>query len=439
MAAAAQIEGTTARAIVTSVESLIERGSLEPGEVLPSVRALARDLGVSPVTVTSAYKELRARGVVTTHERRRTRVSARPTVVSRGMLPLNGDVRDLASDNPDPAFLPDLGTALRKIDTPPDLYGRPPVLPAFAEIAAGELTQLEVDASHIAVVNGTFDGVERLLDAHLKQGDAVAVEDPAYTGVLDLVRALGLEPIGVPIDEEGMKPDALAKALRAGVGACVITPRAQNPLGAALTRERADQLRRVLAKHRRVLLIEDDHAGPVTSQPYFTLTADQERWAVIRSVSKFLGPDLRLAMMCGDQLTIAQVLGRQLLGSGWVSYVLQRTVVELLSDAKTVKLFEQAANAYTQRRERVIEALAARGIKALGRSGLNIWLPVPEEGSAIRNLMQLGWAATAGEIFRLSSPPGLRITTAALPEEEADRLATDVERALNPQPGTARA
>jgi DNA-binding transcriptional MocR family regulator len=433
------VSGSTAREIVSSIEAAIERGALLPGQVLPSVRRLASELEVSPMTVVAAYKALRQRGVVTTHERRRTKVSSRPPIVRRSALPLTPDVQDLASDNPDPAFLPGLAPALRAIETPPHLYGAAPLLPELADLAAEEFRQLGLEPDQLAVVNGTFDGLERILQTDLKPGDAVAVEDPGYTGVLDLVRALGLQPVGVRLDECGMLPSALESALADGAKACVLTPRAQNPLGAALTAERATELRAVLGAHPDVLIIEDDHAGPVTELPYHTLVRGRAHWAMLRSVSKFLSPDLRLAVMCGDRKTVSQVLGRQLLASGWVSYVLQRTVVSVWSRPSTEALLEQATTAYSARRDAVLEALAARGIEAVGRSGLNVWIPVREEATALRNLMQLGWAAAAGEIFRLSSPPGLRITTAGLPESEAERLADDIVQALDPAPRTTRA
>ena len=71
----------------------------------------------------------------------------------------------------------------------------------------------------------------------------------------------------LPPDETGPVPDDLARALRAGVAAFILTPRAQNPTGAALDAARVRELRRVLGRHPDVLVVEDDHAGPVAGAP----------------------------------------------------------------------------------------------------------------------------------------------------------------------------
>ena len=96
----------------------------------------------------------------------------------------------------------------------------------------------------------------------------------------------------------------------------------------------------------------------------------------MRSVSKSLGPDLRLAAPRGDPATVGRVEGRQALGSGWVSHLLQDMVVALWSDPRTDGRLARAAVVYEQRREALLSALARHGIRAQGRSGLNVWIPV---------------------------------------------------------------
>jgi DNA-binding transcriptional MocR family regulator len=424
------LRGSTVREISQSVEDAIEQGTLRPADLMPSVRELASALQVSPATVARAFRELRSRGVLTTRERQGTRVSARPAIARRSAVPVQENVRDLSTENPDPRFLPNLAPVLRRLDSPQHLYGESTVLPELREEAARQFHQLGIDPEHLMVAEGTFAAIERILSAHLKPGDRVAVEDPGCVGVLDLIRAMGLHPVGVPVDEDGMDPEILGAVLADGVDAAIVTPRAQNPTGAALTSDRAAELREVLARFPHLLIIEDDYAGPVVNHPYHTLSDNRERWAAVRSVSKSLGPDLRLAVVAGDRVTMSRAEGRQALGPGWVSWLIQKLVVELWREPETHLSIAAAAEAYRSRANALIEALKARGIPARGGSSLTIWLPTAEETPVMRALLQSGWAVAAGEIFRLSSPPGIRITTAVLPEEDAPHLARDIAHAF---------
>jgi DNA-binding transcriptional MocR family regulator len=153
-------------------------------------------------------------------------------------------------------------------------------------------------------------------------------------------------------------------------------------------------------------------------------------------VSKSLGPDLRLAVVAGDATTIARVEGRQSLGAGWVSHILQEIVEILWSDPAVAKKLQLAAATYTTRRTALIDALKAHGIAAHGRSGLNVWIPVREEGSLISSLSAAGWAVRGGERYCLKSPPAIRVTIATLQPSEAIRLADDIARSVHPDQRT---
>jgi DNA-binding transcriptional MocR family regulator len=418
------IGGRTASALAQSAERAIMDGRLPPGGLLPSVRALADALGISAATVAAAYRTLRVRGLVAGEGRRGTRVVLRPPLLLRRPPVVTPGARDLAEGNPDPTWLPDLRPALRRAPGPSGLYGRPSFLPALRTLAARQLEQDHIPAASLAVVGGAMDGVERVLQAHLRPGDRIAVEDPGYAGVLDLAGALGLVPQPVSLDDFGVRPAALESALRAGARAVILTPRAQNPTGAAFDEARARALRTVLDRHPDVLLVEDDHAGPVAGTPALTLAHPRKpRWAVVRSVSKSLGPDLRLAILAGDATTVARVEGRQALGAGWVSHVLQAAVASLWTTATTDRRLGEAAQAYTRRRRALIDALARHGVAAHGRSGLNVWIPVREEAATIAGMAAAGWAIRAGEPYRIQSPPAVRITVSSLTLEEVPRVA----------------
>jgi DNA-binding transcriptional MocR family regulator len=428
-----RITGKGAGEIAASVERAIEAGSLSPGDPLPAVRRLATQLGVSPTTVAAALADLRSRGLVVTRERSRSYVSWRPPVAGawlESVIPAG--TRDLASGNPDPALLPNLKPFLRRMEPPHQLYGGDPVDPELLRLAEAEFAEAGIGAADIAVVSGALDGIERALQGHLRSGDVVAVEDPGYAGLFDLLRALGLALRPVPVDEKGMIPAALGEALGEGATAVVVNPRGQNPTGASLDRTRAEELRRVLDDAPNAMVVEDDHLGPIAGAPRLTLTTGRSRWAAARSVAKSLGPDIRLAVLAGDAQTISRVRGRQAVGPHWVSHLLQRLVAMLWSDTDVVATLEQAAEVYGERRDRFVKALAERGIEARASAGITVWIPVPEEAPVVQSLLERGWAVSPGAPYRLQSERAIRVTISTLKEREGYELAEAIEDALRP-------
>ncbi len=299
-------------------------------------------------------------------------------------------------------------------------------------MARAAFTEEGVPDGPMAVTSGALDGIERVLSAHLRPGDAVAVEDPGWGSLLDLVPALGLRAVPVALDDDGPLPEATDRALREGARALIVTDRAQNPTGAALGETRARELRAVLARHPHVLLVEDDHGHGIVDLPLRPLAGATTHWALVRSVAKAYGPDLRLAVLTGDTVTVDRVRGRQRLGPGWVSHVLQDAVLHLWRsgavDAAAV------AGAYGRRRDAVLGALRERGIEAHGRSGLNIWLPVPDETGAVARLLQAGWAVAPGARFRLASPPGVRLTVSTLTPDDTGPVADALASVTGPVP-----
>jgi DNA-binding transcriptional MocR family regulator len=432
-----QILGSTAAEISGSVEAGVRGGRLAPGAALPPVRRLAADLGVSPATVAAAYKALRDRGVVGTAGRAGTRVRARPALQPRQAqrLPPPPGALDLSVGEPDPRLLPDLGAALHRLDGTPVGYLNSGPLPDLLELARERLPVPRSAA--LTVTGGALDGIERTLTAYLRPGDRVAVEDPGWANLLDLIAALGLTPVPVPVDDDGPTEAGLAAALAGGVRAVVVTTRAQNPTGAAVTRRRALALRARLRGYPQVLVVEDDHAAELAPVPAHPLAGATGSWAFVRSVSKPYGPDLRLAILAGDETTVARVEGRMRVGTGWVSTVLQRLVIDLWRDPSVRPLVAAAAASYAERREALLAALRSGGVPAHGRTGINVWVPVADETAAVTRLRDDGYAVAPGSLYRIASPAGLRITVSPLDPDRIEPLAEAVRRATGPRP-TAR-
>ncbi|MBD0422534.1 aminotransferase class I/II-fold pyridoxal phosphate-dependent enzyme [Streptomyces sp. TRM S81-3] len=428
------ITGRRAAEISASIERAVGSGELEPGQPLPPMRELADRLGVNPNTVAAAYRTLRERGVIETAGRRGSRVRSKPATTGREFIRVEvpEGVRDVSDGNPDPALLPALGpvfaAAAGQGDREPMLYGHAALEPELVRLARADLDADGVPDGPVAVTSGSLDAMERVLAAHLRPGDAVAVEDPGWGSLLDLVPALGLRTVGVGVDDEGPLPDDVRRALAAGARALVVTDRAQNPTGAAVGATRARALRSVLCDHPETLLIEDDHGYRIVDLPLHPLAGTTHSWAFVRSAAKAYGPDLRLAVLTGDAVTLDRVRGRQRLGPGWVSRITQRAVARLWAEGSVDA--GAVAAAYGRRRDALLGALAERGVAAHGRSGMNVWIPVPDETGAVARLLHAGWAVAPGARFRMSAPPGIRVTVSTLAEQDIGPLADAVAAAL---------
>lgn len=431
-----RIKGRGASGIAADIEGAVGTGALRPGQSLPPLRELARELDVNPNTVAAAYRLLRDRGVIETAGRRGSRVRARPATAPRDALRIDlpPGTRDVSTGNPDTALLPPLADALAAAAADhaaaPALYGGPVTDAELADAARAAFDADGVPAGPVGLTSGSLDAMERVLTAHLRPGDAVAVEDPGWGSVHDLVPALGLRVVPVGVDDEGPLAEDVAGALEAGVRALVVTDRGQNPTGAALSAARAARLRDLLADHPSVLVIDDDHVHGLTSLPLHCLSGATDHWALVRSTAKAYGPDLRLAVYTGDAVTVDRVRGRHRLGAGWVSHLLQRAVVHLWRTGAVDT--DATARSYDLRRDALLGALAERGVTAHGRSGMNVWVPVSDETGAVAGLLQRGWAVAPGARFRARSAPGLRITVSPLGLGDIAPLADAVAETLRP-------
>jgi DNA-binding transcriptional MocR family regulator len=428
-------QGRTAKDISASVEAGVRSGQLSPGDQLPPVRELAVQLGVSPTTVAAAYGELRRRGITTGTGRAGTRIRGAPPVSSRAYLRAPAGTRDLVTGGPDPDLLPLLPARPARRST--RMYAEAPVAARLRRLAAAQLAADGIGAASLTVAGGALDGIERVLATWLTPSDRVIVEDPGHAVTFDLLAAMGYAVVPVPVDDLGIRPAELAAALTRGAGALIVTPRAQAATGAAWDADRAAAIGDVLRRHPSVGVIEDDHAGPVAGTPAFSACAGPkgakgtERWVIVRSVSKSLGPDLRLAVLAGDEATITRVAGRQALGTGWVSYQLQEMVADLWADPSVAAQLASAAGIYAGRRDALRSALRRHGITASGRSGFTCWVPVSDEDGVASSLAEAGWAVAPGQRFRIAAAPGVRISSARLEQADAASFAAEFARALH--------
>jgi DNA-binding transcriptional MocR family regulator len=431
-----EITGRSAADIAASVRALIERGALNPGDPLPPVRNLADNLGVNRNTAVAAYRQLIAAGMVVTRGRGGTHVADRSAVAQEGFA-ADSVLRDVATGNPDPDLIPDPSRVLAELAARPVLYGEPVIDPGLERWAQAWMgADVAPPDLRLTITSGAADAVERLLAQALVRDDAVALEDPCFLTSIHTVRVGGYRAVPVPVDDEGMTVDGLRSALDQGVRAVVCTPRAQNPTGSSLSERRAEQLRDVLRAHPYVLVIEDDHFSMLSRSPFRSLIGpDHRRWALVRSVSKFLGPDMCLAVTASDPDTAERLAMRLTPGTTWVSHLLQRLTLALVTDPVVVARIAEAGAHYAARNDAFAARLTALGVPAEAGDGLNLWvaLPVPARDVS-EQLMRRGWLVRAGDEFVLADAPAasrrLRLTVHDLTDADADRLAADIAAAV---------
>lgn len=430
----ARLDEPTARGLAAAVGRALRDGELTGGERLPPIRTVARELALSPTTVSAAWSILARAGAIRTAGRN-------GTIVAEQAQPAEGRIRrvvdpraqfalDLSTGVPDVALLPSLTTALQVLSTAgaSESYLEDPVLPELQELI---LEDWPTPASSLAIVDGAMDAVELVVRSQLQYGDTVVVEHPEFPPALDIFEAAGVGVIGVRLDDEGVVPAELEAALAKGPRAFFLQPRAHNPTGISTTPRRAEELARVLEEAPSpVLVVEDDSAGAISTSPDVSLGAFlPERTVHIRSFGKSHGPDLRLAAVSGPDEVLAGIARLRQLGQGWSSRLLQRVLLELLSDDAAVAQVAAARTTYAERRAAFCAVLRRHDIEVTGRDGLNVWVPVRDESAALVRLASLGIGVMPGGPFQVFPGEGafVRVTVGLL-DEELDELDEVAER-----------
>jgi len=433
-----KIRGKTAGEIFDHIRAMIQSGEVAPGTLLPTLRELAAELGVNRNTVALAYKRLTDAGFVLSKGRNGTLVRApiAPTDIE-GSTP-NLVLRDLASGNPAAAVLPQVSQLAAWIRTTPKLYGEPVLNP---ELEAAGLAWLAPDLDspfELNLTHGAVDAVERVLASYLIAGDRVAVEDPCFLSSISTLQHNRLQAAPVAMDEEGMQIESLSRQLAAGVQALIVTPRAHNPTGFGLSARRAESIRSLLARYPQVLVIVDDHFSLLSTQDYHSVVpANSRNWVLIRSMSKFLGPDLRMAFVASDSETSQRLRQRLNAGTNWVSHMLQDMAAGYLRSPDFQPAIQAARRGYFDRRASMVKALKQHGVTLSDHhDGLNVWIPLAQPSAAsVMQMAQRGWLVRGGEGFMLDHPgSGLRVTVADLDVTETTFIAKALAEILAQPP-----
>lgn len=435
-----RVRDATPRGIAAELARLINDGDIAPGARLPTVRQVAAALGVSPATVSSAWQALARAGLIASRGRAGSFVREErqewmtPRVHDLSVHP--GALRlDLSSGIPDAALLPDVSGAFSRVSGRvfTGRYHESPVLPELGDVLR---ESWPAQAEALTVVDGALDGVSRVLEQVVRFGDRVVVESPGFPYFFDLVDALGAQVVPVRMDAEGIDPSSLSRALAARPAALVLQPRAHNPTGVSMSADRAAEIVRLIRAARdgrRLVIVEDDHSGLISTAADVTLAQWLPDQVVhVRSFSKSHGPDLRIAALAGPSRIVDRVVARRLLGPGWTSRTIQAVLLDLLCDPAAIAAVARARDTYAARQQRIAASLRAKGIAVPVGDGVNVAWRVGDERGALVRLAASGIAVAAGSAFVVAGgddEPFIRATVGLVPQE-APWVADAVSRAV---------
>ena len=425
----------SAQSIAGAIGALVTDGRLTPGDRLPTVRSLAGHLGISPTTVSEAWRILARHGAIATDRRRGTTVrSTRVGAVGRyWQVPVEPGTLaiDLSTGTPDPALLPPLGPVLASLHAEAMVtsYNDRAVLP---DLEAAVRARWPCEPETLTVVDGAQDALDRIVAAHVRLGDTVVVEDPGFPPLLDMLELAGARIVGVPVDRHGIELAALRAALEIEPAAVFVQPRAQNPTGASFDADRAAAVAALL-EPTTTLIVEDDHSGEVSGVELHSIAAHlPHRVLHVRSFSKTHGPDLRVAAIAGPDVAVEPIVARRRLGPSWTSRLTQRILLAMLDDDAIEASIHHAGAVYADRRAALVAALDDEGVGSTPGSGLNLWLEVSDEQRAVVALAANGIGVAPGAPFRVAPAMSTIRVSLGAAGADLDRIAGAIAAAARP-------
>lgn len=432
----------------------IRSGALPPGSRLPSSRALAADLGVSRVTVSTAFAELEGTGLVVAAVGSGTRVApVLPTAARRdpgaeawaGMpADRNPDVIAFTGVG-DPAAYPvgEFGRALRHVlaregaaalSYAPDPAGDPSLRRTVTQLLASQ--GIGVPPESVLVTSGSQQALALVCQVLVRPGDRVVVEEPTYDLALRLLRSVGATLVGVPVDEHGMRVDVLAEVLP-GSRLLYTTPNFSNPTGATLSGPRRRRLLE-LARAHGVPVFEDDFAGDLRysgrAVPAIKSFDDGGHVLYAGTFSKLLMPGLRIGYLVADGPLRGRLAEAKQVTDLGTSLLLQRALDRFVTVGRYRVNLRRTTRLYRERRDALRAALAEHLPEvgfAVPVGGLFGWLALPDGVRADELLVTArdrGVDVAAGSRFFLDPADGAGFVRLNFAVQPPERITTGVAR-----------
>jgi GntR family transcriptional regulator / MocR family aminotransferase len=414
--------------IETYLRQGILSGSLAPETRLPASRQLAHDLGVNRITVENAYAELEADGMVYSRVGSGTYVLTPPSLPSlpttdgEPVWPLwqqtvraksaslnlarqdehgrsrRADLISFAGGSGDSHLFPAeefrkvLQNVMRRDGIAAMDYGeRNGYAPLRATIAHVLASQgLQTRPENILITSGSQQAISLVSQLLLNPGDTLLVENPTYSGALDLFRALGFKAVGIPVDGQGMQVEKLEKLLQQYHPKLIYTiPNFHNPTGTCLNGSRRRQLI-VLADRYNVPILEDDFVGDLRyegrTQPALKALDTGGRVIYVSTFSKMLMPGLRVGFLVADGPVYDCLVGLKRVNDLAASTLIQRALEAYVTVGRYQSHLRRSCQIFRTRRDAMLAALERHLPSGFHLDpplgGLFLWLQLPEGLSA---------------------------------------------------------
>jgi DNA-binding transcriptional MocR family regulator len=426
--------GPLYRAIADCLRDDITSGRLGPGTRLPTHRWLAERLGVTVGTVTRAYSEAARRGLLSGEVGRGTFV--RPAAPAADDTATEAVSLDLAHNHPPLPALGALGDALQRtlaslsvrgdlaglLDYPTDGGRR-----THREAGAAWIgrTGLHADPERVLVCAGSQHALTTVLATLLQPGDVLLTEALTYPGLKALANLLHIRLEGLPLDGDGLRPDALEQACRQGrPSALYCVPTVQNPTGSVMPESRRREIAAIASAHGLAVIEDDIHALLPPERPLPIAAFAPERTYYLTSTSKSLAPGLRVGYIFAPPADTSR-LAAGVRATTWGAAPLAAEVVSLWTRDGTADALLEARRAEAAARQ----ALAAEALRGAAYDahpvGYHLWLHLPEpwrsESFAAQSARR-GVTVTPAEAFvvgRDAAPHAVRLCLGAPRTREA--------------------
>jgi 2-aminoadipate transaminase len=248
---------------------------------------------------------------------------------------------------------------------------------------------LHCTPDQILITHGSQQGLDLLGKVLLDPGDLVLVEDPSYVGALQAFGACEVEFLAVPVDDQGLCPEALREALRSSARRPKLLytiPNFQNPTGLSIAASCREQIVRIAAEFG-VTIVEDDPYGALrysgAPAPALTGTAGGLGGVYLGTASKIMAPGLRVAWMVVPDASLyrALVAAKQATDLH-TSSLTQRIVARYAESGRLESHVGELLPAYRRRRDAMLTALARHLPDGCDWTtpdgGLFLWVRVPE-------------------------------------------------------------